>query len=67
MDVIGKVGNSAASRNGEWTADASGGNAAEINALLREYDAYTGDKSGMTEYRNALLDYNKRIQDENQY
>ena len=67
MDVIGKVGNSAASRNGEWTADASGGNAAEINALLREYDAYTGDKSGMTEYRNALLDYNKRIQAENQY
>lgn len=67
MDVIGKVGNSAASRNGEWTADASGGNAAEINALLREYDAYTGDKSGMTEYRNALLDYNKRIQTENQY
>lgn len=67
MDVIGKAGNSAASRNGEWTADASGGNAAEINALLREYDAYTGDKSGMTEYRNALLDYNKRIQDENQY
>lgn len=67
IDVIGKVGNSAASRNGEWTADASGGNAAEINALLREYDAYTGDKSGMTEYRNALLDYNKRIQAENQY
>ena len=67
MDVIGKAGNSAASRNGEWTADASGGNAAEINALLREYDAYTGDKSGMTEYRNALLDYNKRIQSENQY
>lgn len=67
MDVIGKAGNSAASRNGEWTADASGGNAAEINALLREYDAYTGDKSGMTEYRNALLDYNKRIQAENQY
>ncbi len=67
MDVIGKVGNSAASRNGEWTADASGGNAAEINALLREYDAYTGDKSGMTEYRNALLDYNKRTQAENQY
>lgn len=67
MDVIGKVGNSAASRNGEWTADASGGNAMEISALLREYDAYTGDKSGMTEYRNALLDYNKRIQDENQY
>ena len=67
MDVIGKVGNSAASRNGEWTADASGRNAAEINALLREYDAYTGDKSGMTEYRNALLDYNKRIQAENQY
>lgn len=67
MDVIGKAGNTAASRNGEWTADASGGNAAEINALLREYDAYTGDKSGMTEYRNALLDYNKRIQAENQY
>ena len=67
MDVIGKVGNSSASRNGEWTADDSGGNAAEINALLREYDAYTGDKSGMTEYRNALLDYNKRIQAENQY
>ena len=67
MDVIGKVGNSAASRNGEWTADASGGNAVEINALLREYDAYTGDKSGMTEYRNALLDYNKRILAENQY
>lgn len=67
MDVIGKVGNSAASRNGEWTADASGGNATEINALLREYDAYTGDKSGMTEYRNALLDYKKRIQAENQY
>lgn len=67
MDVIGKAGNSAASRNGEWTVDASGGNAAEINALLREYDAYTGDKSGMTEYRNALLDYNKRIQAENQY
>lgn len=67
MNVIGKVGSSAASRNGEWTADASGGNAMEINALLREYDAYTGDKSGMTEYRNALLDYNKRIQDENQY
>ncbi len=67
MDVIGKAGNSAAFRNGEWTADASGGNAAEINALLREYDAYTGDKSGMTEYRNALLDYNKRIQAENQY
>ena len=67
MDVIGKAGNSAASRNGEWTSDASGGNAAEINALLREYDAYTGDKSGMTEYRNALLDYNKRIQAENQY
>lgn len=67
MDVIGKVGGAAASRNGAWTSDASGGNAMEINALLREYDAYTGDKSGMTEYRNALLDYNKRIQDENQY
>ena len=67
MNVIGKVGGAAASRNGAWTSDASGGNAAEINALLREYDSYTGDKSGMTEYRNALLDYNKRIQDENQY
>lgn len=67
MNVIGKVGGAAASRNGAWTSDASGGNAAEINALLREYDAYTGDKSGMTEYRNALLDYNKRIQAENQY
>lgn len=67
MNVIGKVGGAAASRNGAWTSDASGGNAMEINALLREYDAYTGDKSGMTEYRNALLDYNKRIQDENQY
>lgn len=67
MDVIGKVGGAAASRNGAWTSDASGGNAMEINALLREYDAYTGDKSGMTEYRNALLDYNKRIQAENQY
>lgn len=66
-DVLQRVDSANASRNGGWSADVTGGNGLEINALLREYDAYTGDKSGMTEYRNALLDYNKRIQAENQY
>lgn len=66
-DVLQRVDSANASRNGDWSADVTGGNGLEINALLREYDAYTGDKSGMTEYRNALLDYNKRIQAENQY
>lgn len=66
-DVLQKVDSANASRNGGWSADVTGGNSLEINALLREYDAYEGDKSGMTDYRNMLLSYNKQMQELNGY
>lgn len=66
-DVLQRVDSANASRNGGWSADVTGGNSLEINALLREYDAYEGDKSGMTDYRNMLLGYNKQMQELNGY
>lgn len=66
-DVLQRVDSANASRNGGWSADVTGGNGLEINALLREYDAYEGDKSGMTDYRNMLLSYNKQMQELNGY
>lgn len=66
-DVLQRVDSANASRNGAWSADVTGGNSLEINALLREYDAYEGDKSGMTDYRNMLLGYNKQMQELNGY
>ena len=66
-DVLQRVDSANASRNGGWSADVTGGNGLEINALLREYDAYEGDKSGMTDYRNMLLGYNKQMQELNGY
>lgn len=66
-DVLQRVDGANASRNGGWSADVTGGNSLEINALLREYDAYEGDKSGMTDYRNMLLGYNKQMQELNGY
>lgn len=66
-DVLQRVDGANASRNGGWSADVTGGNGLEINALLREYDAYEGDKSGMTDYRNMLLGYNKQMQELNGY
>lgn len=66
-DVLQRVDSANASRNGAWSADVTGGNGLEINALLREYDAYEGDKSGMTDYRNMLLGYNKQMQELNGY
>lgn len=66
-DVLQRVDSANARRNGGWSADVTGGNGLEINALLREYDAYEGDKSGMTDYRNMLLGYNKQMQELNGY
>lgn len=66
-DVLQRVDSVNANRNGAWSADVTGGNGLEINALLREYDAYEGDKSGMTDYRNMLLGYNKQMQELNGY
>ncbi len=66
-DVLQRVDSANANRNGAWSADVTGGNSLEINALLREYDAYEGDKSGMTDYRNMLLGYNKQMQELNGY
>ncbi len=66
-DVLQRVDSANASRNGGWSADVTGGNGLEINALLWEYDAYEGDKSGMTDYRNMLLGYNKQMQELNRY
>lgn len=66
-DVLQRVDSANASRNGGWSADVTVGNGLEINALLREYDAYEGDKSGMTDYRNMLLGYNKQMQELNGY
>ena len=66
-DVLQRVDSANANRKGGWTSDVTGGNSMEINALLREYDAYEGDKSGMTDYRNMLLRYNTQMQELNGY
>lgn len=67
LDVLQKVDGGTAAGKGGWTVDASGGHSMEINALLREYDAYSGDKSDMTQYRNLLMGYNTQLQRRNEY
>lgn len=60
-DVLNRVGAYSAQRRDGWTADASGGNMGEIDALLKEYDSFSGDQSAIRKQRDFLSKYREQL------